>query len=278
MVVQRVCFFFQAEDGIRDIGVTGVQTCALPIWSQLWAQDAKFGLHPALSPLAELWQNGELAAVHAVGMTVNPSRSHFAAMEAIEDAAPGSSLRQGWVNRMVGLDGEAVEALHVGSSAPPTLVLGPSPTIAVRALSEVELKGTDNGWGPRRKQQLSTMWDGDQGPLGRAARSALSAVETLSPVAAVRPDVAYPADSQAADLGAALQDTAGLVKADLGTEVVSIDFGSWDMHDNYGTLEWGEMQRMTDVFARCTDAFLRDLRSEERRVGKECRSRWSPYH
>src|SRR3712207_9545545 len=27
----RACFFFQAEDGIRDIGVTGVQTCALPI-------------------------------------------------------------------------------------------------------------------------------------------------------------------------------------------------------------------------------------------------------
>src|SRR3712207_5899357 len=25
-------FFFQAEAGIRDIGVTGVQTCALPIW------------------------------------------------------------------------------------------------------------------------------------------------------------------------------------------------------------------------------------------------------
>src|SRR3712207_8535051 len=28
-------FFFQAEDGIRDIGVTGVQTCALPIWTAL---------------------------------------------------------------------------------------------------------------------------------------------------------------------------------------------------------------------------------------------------
>src|SRR5207248_6984199 len=25
-------FFFQAEDGIRDRTVTGVQTCALPIW------------------------------------------------------------------------------------------------------------------------------------------------------------------------------------------------------------------------------------------------------
>src|SRR5919112_2953249 len=29
-----VFFFFQAEDGIRDIGVTGVQTCALPICSR----------------------------------------------------------------------------------------------------------------------------------------------------------------------------------------------------------------------------------------------------
>src|SRR5438105_15539720 len=26
-------FFFQAEDGIRDPLVTGVQTCALPIWT-----------------------------------------------------------------------------------------------------------------------------------------------------------------------------------------------------------------------------------------------------
>src|SRR6266540_5769012 len=26
-----LCFFFQAEDGIRDRDVTGVQTCALPI-------------------------------------------------------------------------------------------------------------------------------------------------------------------------------------------------------------------------------------------------------
>src|SRR2546430_13335038 len=35
-VISRICydffFFFQAEDGIRDLTVTGVQTCALPIW------------------------------------------------------------------------------------------------------------------------------------------------------------------------------------------------------------------------------------------------------
>ena len=27
-----------------------------------------------------------------------------------------------------------------------------------------------------------------------------------------------------------------------------------------------------------TDKILQQIRSEERRVGKECRSRWSPYH
>src|SRR6266511_4842794 len=38
-------FFFQAEDGIRAFHVTGVQTCALPIWAVrlagAWAQVAE---------------------------------------------------------------------------------------------------------------------------------------------------------------------------------------------------------------------------------------------
>ena len=33
-------FFFQAEDGIRDTSVTGVQTCALPILPFLWVSGA----------------------------------------------------------------------------------------------------------------------------------------------------------------------------------------------------------------------------------------------
>ena len=52
-------FFFQAEDGIRDRLVTGVQTCALPIcWgnyfklkssSQFYASDIFFALSPTSS-------------------------------------------------------------------------------------------------------------------------------------------------------------------------------------------------------------------------------------
>src|SRR6266498_4712643 len=73
-----VFFFFQAEDGIRDADVTGVQTCALPIWGRLvrqslteslllgllggaaglllalWGVDALIGLEPDLPRLGEV--------------------------------------------------------------------------------------------------------------------------------------------------------------------------------------------------------------------------------
>src|SRR3712207_742013 len=45
-------FFFQAEDGIRDIGVTGVQTCALPILDKLsWVVTAYLLTSTAATPL-----------------------------------------------------------------------------------------------------------------------------------------------------------------------------------------------------------------------------------
>src|SRR5260370_21210419 len=38
IVHDKILFFFQAEDGIRDSSVTGVQTCALPISSSTAVQ------------------------------------------------------------------------------------------------------------------------------------------------------------------------------------------------------------------------------------------------
>src|SRR6266542_2298364 len=43
-------FFFQAEDGIRDATVTGVQTCALPIWSH--PAERRWAARPARWPTA----------------------------------------------------------------------------------------------------------------------------------------------------------------------------------------------------------------------------------
>src|SRR5690349_22960994 len=42
MMVVLLFFFFQAEDGIRDLYVTGVQTCALPIFTERPGKKASF--------------------------------------------------------------------------------------------------------------------------------------------------------------------------------------------------------------------------------------------
>src|SRR6266508_5657266 len=39
-------FFFQAEAGIRDGHVTGVQTCALPIWKETRSEDSTAACRP----------------------------------------------------------------------------------------------------------------------------------------------------------------------------------------------------------------------------------------
>src|SRR5262249_59516894 len=41
-------FFFQAEDGIRDWSVTGVQTCALPICTVVWSSTGSVLVMPSV--------------------------------------------------------------------------------------------------------------------------------------------------------------------------------------------------------------------------------------
>src|SRR5690606_40531412 len=52
-------FFFQAEDGIRDFHVTGVQTCALPIYPAPGGRPVRLPVqarHPAgVQPMRMLW-------------------------------------------------------------------------------------------------------------------------------------------------------------------------------------------------------------------------------
>src|SRR5438094_7312430 len=54
----RFSFFFQAEDGIRDRTMTGVQTCALPIYT---GQAPSLGAGCALYPMRKVAVVGERA-------------------------------------------------------------------------------------------------------------------------------------------------------------------------------------------------------------------------
>src|SRR3712207_8550056 len=66
---EKLFLFFQAEDGIRDIGVTGVQTCALPICDHQGNDQQVQKRHPATGAAAvsggEAARSGDAAAAAA---------------------------------------------------------------------------------------------------------------------------------------------------------------------------------------------------------------------
>src|SRR3954466_597990 len=116
-------------------------TIGLPAGSLL-RLDGIYGLRPALAPLLPLWRSGALAAVHAVGQE-EPSRSHFTAMAELERAAPGTTMRTGWLDRTVGLraSGTIFQAAEVGSTAPPGALAGPAPELVLGAIHGFDLWG-----------------------------------------------------------------------------------------------------------------------------------------
>ena len=229
--------------------------------STLLAKDGFFGLHPQLKPLMPLWNAGKLAAVHASGLP-SVTRSHFAAMEELENADPGSSARVGWLNRLIGTDAvtSPLQAVNVGGAAPPSSLFGPEHFMSLSKVDQVQIAGDGKGRIPNgRRTALHTMWDGQYGPLGSAARATFRAVTDFKPVKSTaespRNGATYPKGS----LGKAMATAARIVRGDAGVSVLTIDQGDWDMHTGLGTLNGGGMVRQAEEFARAVAAFFDDI-------------------
>src|SRR2546430_6666174 len=84
--VWYVFFFFQAEDGIRDLTVTGVQTCALPISQGLFEfKNRSTGLASTA---------GKYAAAFALGAAAFRERDSVFARRLPRRAAGGAETRR----------------------------------------------------------------------------------------------------------------------------------------------------------------------------------------
>src|SRR2546430_6635706 len=67
-LVRTSVFFFQAEDGIRDLTVTGVQTCALPIYLGAAGPDGDRAVGPDFDPRVGLERLARYRRVRAAGI------------------------------------------------------------------------------------------------------------------------------------------------------------------------------------------------------------------
>ena len=228
---------------------------------QLLVKDGFFGLHPALAPLVPLWDAGKMAAVHATGLP-SPNRSHFSAMEELEDADPGSKARIGWLNRLVGRDGlgSPLEAIQMGGGVPSAAVSGPQPVLVTSGVDSVRLAGPSGAAeSAARRLSLKTAWGDSPTDLSLGLRAALAVVDDFAAVHATSETpadgVVYPNN----DLANALKDSARTIRANVGAEIITVDHGSWDHHTNIGTTAGGNIKNRTDELAGALAAFFADL-------------------
>ncbi len=228
---------------------------------QVICGDSMFGLHPKMQPLASFWSAGQLAAIQAVGLPA-PNRSHFSAIEEVEDAAPGSNLRTGWLNRMLGTESShhPFDGVQLGQSVPTAALMGSVDTVATTDVTKLQVPGLEST-SNRRYASLQKAWSAGGGPLAESAALAVAVSQGDGKTLANMADstVSYPTSANAAAFVNPLKNAAKLIKADLGTDVITIDAGMWDYHSNYGTLAYGNMQNNLDGFARSLAAFMTDL-------------------
>ncbi len=76
----------------------------------------------------------------------------------------------------------------------------------------------------------------------------------------------YPTVWNAGPFATPLKNAAQLIRADIGTDVIAIDAGNWDLHTGYGNIRWGSMQSNISGFAQALAAFMTDLGDLRSRV------------
>lgn len=228
--------------------------------------DGYFGLHPALRRLKEVWDDGALAAVHAVGLP-NGNHSHFDSMDSMERGTPGDRrLLSGWLGRHLSSadtgNDSPFRAISLGDLVPASL-RGPVPAAALASIADFHLQGFEDQ-AVRFQSTLASLYSGT-GFLDVQALQTFGAVDRL---AAVDPGQYAPANGAEypdTDFGSAMKQVGQLIKADLGLEVACVDLGGWDTHEGQGNAEGWMAELMSDLAAGL-HAFYTDLHDRMGRI------------
>src|SRR2546422_1442827 len=222
-------FFFQAEDGIRDVAVTGVQTCALPISHDRIREAASHGLVPAQTKAIHRLIATSMEEIYGVDL-----ERHCAALAA--------HCR----------DGELWEK-------------------AVTYLAEAGSRAAERS----AHREAAAAFEQALVGLGQLRES----YRTLEQAVDIRLAL-HTSYYAVAELKRAHQT---LCDAELPARKLGDPRRAALLASQTGQSLWvtGRSREALPLFehaAATVRSYASPSRSEERRVGKECRSRWSPYH
>ena len=225
--------------------------------------DGQFGLHPAMKPLLPLFQQGHLAAIHAVG-SPDSTRSHFDAQDYMESGTPGiKGTQDGWLNRALQAERvdpkamSAFRAVALGTQVPRTLQ-GRLPAVAVSNVSNFSVGG-QGAQGVAASSAFQAMYAGTNDRIlsgeGQETFEAMKMLKAADP-AHYQPanGVVYPNSPFANNL----KQIAQLMKANLGVEAAFADIGDWDTHQAQGGAN-GRLANRLKEFSEAIAAFWNDM-------------------
>lgn len=226
--------------------------------------DGRFALHPALAPLKEIYDEGDLAIIHATG-SIDPSRSHFDAMRFMEYGTPGvKTTGTGWLGRHLQSaawqNNSPFRAIGMGAMIPDSL-RGPVSPLSIQSIADFHFKGRRDELN-RLRQSLASLYTvaAPSDVLGQQAGLVFETIDVLQSLDAANytpsGGAVYPADDEG--YGRSLQQVAQIIKADLGLEVAGVDLGGWDTHENQGTFG-GEFNALLETLGQGLAAFYADL-------------------
>ena len=238
------------------------------------------GLHPALTRLRGLYDEGLCSVIQSVGYP-NPNRSHFASMD-IWHTADTNGTGDGWIGRYIdsqccgygkGESGTA-EHQHAGK-VEPAIALGRSMPLALQGRSSmpVSLESADLfRWTGDRNEQIAGAYerlitpqvpDGhdDETPASFLVRTALDArvsSDTIRKAVATPSLATYPRT----EFGNQLSMVASMIRAGMKTRVYYVSLGGFDTHAGQGGAQ-GQHARLLTQLSDGMGAFYQDLKAQD---------------
>lgn len=231
---------------------------------QLLAVDDMFGLHPSLHPIHDLWIEGLVAAIPAVG-TSTTTRSHFSELATIAAGTSGqSSDGSGWLARHLRSQAGGVDAVLAGTSMGPVPALelqGHAGAFHVRDLFTVGLDGWTSSDRTRAEASLASAYRAAAPELASAAATAFDAMSRLRSI--------DPASVQPPTSGGTwawqLAQVAAMVRADVGVAAAVVQLPGWDTHRAQGG-PTGQLAGQLGDLAFALDRLATDLADRLDRV------------